>query len=170
MKLQGDFYLQPTLKVAESLIGKFLVHKTSGKIYAAEIVETEAYAGFDDKASHASRGKTKRNEIMFGPGGFAYVYLIYGMYHCLNFVTEKEGYPAAVLIRGLDFSKADGPGKLCREFVITKQNHNGLDLQKDILFVEDRGIKPKKIVTGPRIGIDYAGECKDWPWRFKKSS
>ena len=175
MKLKKDYFLRPTLDVAKDLIGKFLVHKTSGpstslragKIYAAEIIETEAYAGFDDKASHASRGKTKRNAAMFGPGGFTYIYLIYGMYYCLNLTTEKEGYPAAVLIRGLDFPKADGPGKLCREFKINK-NHNGLNLESDILWVEDRGLKPK-VIFGKRIGVDYAGECANWPWRFKKA-
>jgi len=167
MKLKRDFYLQPTLKVAQSLIGKFLVHKTANNIYAAEIIETEAYCGFDDLASHASRGKTKRNAVMFGSGGFSYVYLIYGIYHCLNLTTEKEGYPAAVLIRGLDYTDADGPGKLCREFQIKKETHNGLDLEGDCLWVEDRGLK-RSIIVGKRIGVDYAGESKNWPWRFTR--
>ena len=167
MKLKKEFYLKPTLKVAKDLIGKFLVHKTSNKIYSAEIIETEAYKGFDDLASHASRGKTKRNVVMFRSGGFAYVYLIYGMYYCLNLATEKKDYPAAVLIRGLDYLKADGPGKLCREFKITK-DHNGMDLTGDVLWVEDKGIKPK-VQNTQRIGIDYAEECANWPWRFKKS-
>ena len=153
--------------VAKDLIGKFLVHKTNDKILVAEITETEAYAGFEDKASHASRGKTLRNEIMFRSAGFAYVYLIYGMYHCLNIVTEKEGFPSAVLIRGLDYLNADGPGKLCREFKVTKENCNKLDVTGDKLYVEDRGIKPKKIFSGPRIGIAYAGKCALWPWRFR---
>ena len=166
MKLKRMFFAQPTVQVAKSLIGKFLVHKTHNKIYAAEIIEVEVYAGFSDKASHASCGKTKRNEIMFGLPGFSYVYLIYGMYYCLNIVTEKEGYPAAVLLRGLDYPNADGPGKLCREFEITKI-HNGLDMTKDVLWVEDRGIK-REVVAGKRIGVDYAGVCKDWLWRFRK--
>ncbi len=178
MKLKHEFYRQPTLQVAQSLIGKFLVHKTSSsdaavgaptdyrrsKVYTAEIIETEAYCGFDDLASHASRGKTPRNAVMFGKGGFSYVYLIYGIYHCLNLVTEKEGFPAAVLIRALDFPSADGPGKLCREFKITKA-HNGLDVTGDKLYVEDRGLK-RKVISGKRIGVDYAGKCADWPWRF----
>lgn len=167
MKLERDFYERPTVKVAQSLIGKFLVHQISGKVYAAEIIETEAYCGFDDRASHASRGQTPRNAVMFGPAGFSYVYLIYGIYHCLNLVTEKEGFPAAVLIRGLDFPVADGPGKLCREFQIKKETHNSLDLEGDILWVEDRGLK-RKVISGKRIGVDYAGECKNWPWRFMR--
>lgn len=167
MKLARSFYQRPTVEVAKDLLGKFLVHKFEGKLYQAQIIETEAYAGFDDLASHAARGKTKRNEIMFGKAGFAYVYLIYGMYHCLNIVTEKEGYPSAVLIRGLDFPKVDGPGKLCREFKITKENSNGLDVTGNMLYVEDRGIKLSKILSGPRIGIAYAKHCAAWPWRFR---
>lgn len=166
MKLERKFYQRDTIKVAQDLLGKFLVHQTNGKIYTAQIMETEAYAGFDDKASHASCGPTERNKLMFGPAGFAYVYLIYGIYHCLNLVTEKEGYPAAVLIRGLDYPSADGPGKLCREFKITKENANGLDLCGEQLYIEDRKIIPAKIFAGPRIGVSYAGECAHWPWRF----
>lgn len=167
MKLKRDFYLRPTLEVAKDLIGKFLVHKTSGKLYQAMITETEAYAGFDDLACHGSCGKTKRNEVMFWKGGYAYVYLIYGLYHCLNLVTERENYPSAVLIRALDWSKADGPGKLCREFRITKSIHNGVDLTGKILWVEDRDLKPEIRAT-KRIGVDYAKHCSDWPWRFLK--
>lgn len=166
MKLKRQFYLRPTVQAAKDLLGKFLVHKYKGKIYQAMITETEAYAGFDDLACHGSRGMTKRNEVMFRQGGYAYVYLIYGIYHCLNLVTEKTDFPSAVLIRALDFPKADGPGKLCREFTITKDTHNGLDLTGDILWVEDRGIKPKKIQATKRIGIDYAKHCANWPWRF----
>ncbi len=167
MKLKRDFYLRPTLKVAQDLIGKFLIHRYRGKIYQGEIIETEAYAGFKDMASHGARGITERNKIMFQQGGIAYVYLIYGIYNCLNLVTEKEGYPAAVLIRGIDYPKADGPGKLCREFKITKKKHNGLDLTGNVLWVEDKGFKPK-IYKDKRVGIDYAGECANWLWRFKK--
>jgi len=165
MKAKRDFYLRPTLKVAKDLIGKFLVHSHQGKIYQAQIMETEAYDGFDDLASHASKGMTARNQIMFKPGGYAYVYIVYGIHHCLNLVTGPEGYPAAVLIRALDYSKADGPAKLCRQFKIAKQTHNELDLTGNILWIEDRGVKPK-IFSGKRIGINYAGECALWPWRF----
>jgi len=165
MKLRRSFYLRPTLKVAEDLIGKFLIHKKGGKIYEGMIVETEAYAGFNDLASHGSKGKTKRNAIMFEKGGFAYVYLIYGIYHCLNFSTEKKDYPSAVLIRALNLPGTDGPGKLCRKFQIKKETHNGLDLTGNTLWVEDRGIKLKP-KTGPRIGVDYALHCARWPLRF----
>ena len=165
IKLKRNFYLNPTLQVAKDLIGKFLVHKKDNKIYQAQIIETEAYAGFDDMASHGAKRKTKRNEIMFRQGGCAYVYLIYGMYHCLNVVTEKDGYPSAVLIRALDYPNSNGPGKLCREFEITKQIHNEIDLTGNVLWIEDRGIKPS-IVSDKRIGIDYAGESANWPWRF----
>lgn len=164
--MQKSFYLRPTVKVAKDLIGKFLVRKYRGKIYRGMITEVEAYRGFEDKACHASRGKTERNQVMFLKGGHAYVYLIYGIYYCLNIVTEKEGFPAAVLIRGLNYPNANGPGKLCREFKITKENANGLDITKDIMWVEDRGIKPK-IQASKRIGVDYAGECAEWLWRFK---
>lgn len=166
MKLKRNFYLRPTLTVAKDLLGKFLVHKTRDKIYAAEIVETEAYAGFDDLACHGSRGMTERNQVMFKKGGYAYVYLIYGLYHCLNLTTEKETYPSAVLIRGLDYPKADGPGRVCREFKIIKENCNGLDLTSDKLYLEGRGLKRFKIRSGPRIGIAYAKHCAHWPWRF----
>ncbi len=165
MKLKQDFYLRPTPEVAEGLIGKFLVHQCQGKIYQAPIIETEAYAGFSDLACHGSKRMTERNKVMFKRGGIVYVYLIYGLYHCLNLVTEKEGYPSAVLIRALDYPKADGPGKLCREFKIKKEAHNGISLTGNILWVEDRGAK-RNIVSDKRIGIDYAGECADWPWRF----
>lgn len=175
MKLKRSFYLRPTVEVAQDLIGKFLVHRYRGpstklgadKIYAAEITETEAYVGFEDKACHASGGMTERNKVMFKKGGHAYVYLIYGIYHCLNLVTEKEGFPAAVLIRALDYPGTNGPGKLCREFKITKENCNGLDVIGNKLYVEDRGLK-RQIVASKRIGVDYAGECALWPWRFKR--
>ncbi len=175
MKLKRKFYLRPTYEVAQNLLGKFLVRKYRGKIYHAMITETEAYRGFDDKACHAARGKTERNKVMFMKGGHAYVYIIYGMYYCLNIVTEKEGFPAAVLIRGLDDGLAsakhrlDGPGKLCREFKITKENCNGLDITSAVMWVEDRGLKTK-FTSHKRIGIDYSGECKDWLWRFKIKS
>jgi len=165
IKLKRNFYLNPTLQVAKDLIGKFLVHKKGNKIYQAQIVEAEAYAGFDDLACHGSKRKTERNQIMFKQGGYAYVYIIYGIYHCLNLVTEKDNYPSAVLIRALDYPHADGPGKLCREFKITKQTHNGLDLTNSALWVEDRGFKPS-VTSSKRIGINYAGECANWPWRF----
>ncbi|MGH8068163.1 MAG: DNA-3-methyladenine glycosylase, partial [Candidatus Entotheonellia bacterium] len=101
MKLARDFYEQPTVQVAQQLLGKYLVRVHPDGVTAGMILETEAYVGLEDKASHASRGLTRRNAAMFGPAGFAYVYVIYGMHHCLNAVTEPEAYPAAVLIRAL---------------------------------------------------------------------
>lgn len=165
MKLKRNFYLKPTLQVAKDLIGKFLVHNINGEIYKAKIIETEAYAGFNDLACHGAIGKTERNKVMFWTGGYAYVYIIYGIHHCLNLVTENEGYPSAVLIRALDYEGADGPGKLCRVFKIKKDTHNGINLMNNILWVEDNDLKPK-ISSSKRIGINYAKECAKWPWRF----
>jgi DNA-3-methyladenine glycosylase len=130
------------------------------------ITETEAYHGPHDLASHASRGKTPRTTIMFGPAGHAYIYLIYGMYYCLNVVTEEENYPAAVLIRAVE--GISGPGRLTRHFKITKAQH-GIDMAtSNTLYIEDRGITipPPRILRTPRIGIDYAGAYKDKKWRF----
>lgn len=177
MKLPRVFYNQQTLKVAKQLLGKFLIRKYRGKNYIGKIVETEGYCGFKDKASHASRGITERNKIIFGQPGYVYIYMIYGMYHCLNIVTEKEKYPAATLIRAVEpvygkdakfyVSKTDGPGKLCREFKI-KKSLNGEDLLGNKIWIEDRGVKipNKDIVEAKRIGIDYAGNCKNYLWRF----
>lgn len=160
--LSREFYERKTLLVAKELLGKFLVH---GGI-AGMITETEAYHGPHDLASHASRGRTPRTSIMFGPAGQAYIYLIYGMYYCLNVVTEKEEYPAAVLIRGVE--GITGPGRLTRHFKIDK-SLNGIDMtHSKRLYIEDQGIiiKPRDILRTPRIGVDYAGEYKDKKWRF----
>ncbi len=166
MKLERSFYLRPTLQVARDLVGKFLVHNIGDKIYAAQITETEAYCGPDDLACHGRFGRTKANEVLFWPGGHAYVYLIYGMYYMLNITTENEGYPSAVLLRALDYPRADGPGKLCRAFHITKEKHNGMEVTGDALWIEDRGLHPKAI-RGKRIGVDYAGPWAKRPWRFR---
>lgn len=176
MKLNKNFYNQPTIKTARQLLGKFLIRKIGKKIIVGMIIETEAYVGLSDKASHASRGKTKRNEIMFGPPGFWYVYLIYGMYNCLNVVTEHKNYPAAVLIRGvkpilgIDLkTKTDGPGKLCKAFKIDKSINSSPAFGKSCqLWIEERGvkIKPTDIKKAPRVNVDYAGEYKDKLWRF----
>ncbi len=157
--------------MAKGLIGKYLVRRMGNRILTAQIIETEAYCGPKDLASHASKGKTPRTTVMFGPAGYSYVYLIYGMYHCLNIVTEKDGFPAAVLIRGAIIEKgvhANGPGKLCRELHIDKKlNAADLITSKD-LWIEDHGEKPARgsIKATPRIGIGYAKEYKDKPWRF----
>jgi DNA-3-methyladenine glycosylase len=161
-----SFFARDTLDVARDLLGCLLVHAgTRGRI-----VETEAYRGLDDRASHASRGRTPRSTIMFGPPGYAYVYLIYGMYHCLNVVTEPEETPAAVLIRAVEplgalaGANTSGPGRLCRAFGITRE-HNGLDMTRSALRIV-RGSPPRRIATSPRIGVGYAGSCAGRPWRF----
>jgi DNA-3-methyladenine glycosylase len=182
VKLTRDFYEQPTVQVAQQLLGKYLVRVHPHGTTAGMILETEAYVGLEDKASHGSRGPTPRNAMMFGPAGFAYVYVIYGMHHCLNTVTEHEEYPAAVLIRaaqpceGLELMRArrrkdevrllaNGPGNLCQAFGIDR-HLNGADLCGDVLFVEARGFSPAAIVVTTRIGVEYAGPWKDMPWRF----
>lgn len=176
MKLKRSFYLQPTLKVAQEILGKFLVHRIGKRKITGKIIETEAYVGPKDKASHASRGRTARTELMFGQGGRAYVYLIYGMYYCFNVVTEKKDYPAAVLIRAVMAENAhspvqvNGPGKLCQYFKIDKKL-NGVSLTGNVLWIEERGERKRgqgqgRIIRSKRIGIDYAGECKNKLWRF----
>ena len=164
--LSREFYQRKTLVVARELLGKFLVHASTGSAQVGMITETEAYHGPHDLASHASRGRTPRTQLMFGPAGHAYTYLIYGMYYCLNVVTEEENYPAAVLIRAVE--GITGPGRLSRHFNIDK-SLNGEDMTKSKkLWIEDRGIvlPPRRILRTPRVGIDYAGEYKDKKWRF----
>jgi len=161
--LTGEFFTLPTLTVAQRLLGKIMVVENTAGI----ITETEAYIGQDDPACHAARGKTPRNAVMFGPAGFTYVYFIYGMYHCLNFVTEEEGMPAAVLIRGLMLIspsplELNGPGKLCRHLGITRE-HSGIDITtSDSFYVKDSPFEPAFEVT-PRIGIKQGTEKL---WRF----
>lgn len=167
-KISRHFYNQKTLKVAKELLGKFLIHKIGRQKLVGMITETEAYCGPNDLASHASRGRTPRTEIMFGEAGHAYIYLIYGMYYCFNIVTERKNYPAAVLIRGVKAKEAiNGPGKVCQYLKIDKKL-NGADLTGSKLWVEDRGVQIKKsaIKRGKRIGVDYAGRYKDKKWRF----
>jgi DNA-3-methyladenine glycosylase len=182
LKLPRSFYEQSTVDVAKQLLGKFLVRKHPQGDTVGRIVETEAYVGPQDLACHASKGRTARTEVMFGPAGHAYVYFIYGFYHMLNLVTEAEDYPAAVLIRavepveGIEFMRrrrndaelrnlASGPGKLCQAFDIDRAL-NGADLCGDVIFVEDRGDPAPKFLATPRIGVDYAGKWKDKPYRF----
>ena len=181
--LRRSFYSRSTLQVAQDLLGKVLVRDFDGRRLSGKIVETEAYVGPHDLACHASKGHTPRTSIMFGPAGYAYVYMIYGFYFCLNVVTERKDSPAAVLIRGveplenLDFMRklrnnperdtniASGPGKLCMAMSIDRRL-NGEDLLGQTLWIEERGLDSGKILTSPRVGVDYAGEYKDKPWRF----
>ncbi len=179
--------MRPAYKVAPDLLGKVLVRKYKGYMLSGIITETEAYHGHEDKASHASKGKTMRNKIMFDDGGYIYIYLIYGMYYCFNITTDKKDTPSAVLIRaikpleGMDkmkkfrktkdkniYNLANGPGKLCQALKIDKKlNETNITTSKEI-YVKDAGnsIKPTQIQKSPRIGVDYAGEWKNKLWRF----
>jgi DNA-3-methyladenine glycosylase len=169
-KLDARFYQRPALVVARELIGKILVRRLDGRPYRARIVETEAYVGPHDLACHASKGRTRRTEVMFGPGGHAYVYFIYGMYDMFNIVTGTEGDAQAVLVRAaepLDGWEADlsGPGKLTRGLKITRAD-NGVDLSGNQLFVMDNPKDQPKVVATKRVGVDYAKEWKDAVLRF----
>ena len=169
--LSKRYFNRPTLTVARSLVGKYLVRENGKGTVAGRIVEVEAYVGCEDLACHASKGRTGRTEVLFGPPGMSYVYLIYGMYHMLNVVTERTEFPAAVLIRAIevDGELIDGPGKLCRLLAIDR-SLNRVDLtNRRFLWLEDRGVKvfSKQIGTFPRIGVDYAGVWAKKPWRFR---
>ncbi|MBM4120976.1 MAG: DNA-3-methyladenine glycosylase [Nitrospira sp.] len=170
--LSPAFFRRDTLQVARDLLGKHLVRKSETGLLAGRIIEVEAYVGPEDRASHASRGKTARTEVMFGRAGVAYVYLVYGMHHCFNVVTDREGYPAAILVRAVEVDGqglVDGPGRLCRHFHIDRTlNKWDLTLGEE-LWLEDRGgrVSASRIVRAPRIGVDYAGEWAKKPWRFR---
>ena len=193
--LTRDFYDRDTLTVARELLGRDIVRVLEdGTVLRCRVTETEAYIGRLDKACHAYGGRrTARTQTLFAPPGTAYIYLIYGMYHCLNFVTEAEGEPAAVLIRGaVPIENGDiiaknrygrkmemmssyqrknflnGPGKLCEGLALTREQ-NGVDLTDPAgrLYVcPGQPPDPGQIRTGKRIGIDYAEEAADFPWRF----
>lgn len=172
--LPRSYFAGPTLTVARSLVGKYLVRDTGGSLVAGKIIEVEAYVGPHDKACHASRGRTPRTDVLFGPPGVAYVYLIYGMYHCLNVVTERDGYPAAVLIRAIEIDGRliDGPGRLCRALEIDLSlNRIDMTIGKALWF-EDRGgrVLPRHVGAHPRIGVDYAGVWAKKPYRFRLQS
>lgn len=177
--LQRAFYTQKTTEVAKKLLGKLIYHKVNGAELLARIVETEAYTQ-NDPACHANRGVTPRNQVMFGPGGYVYVYFTYGNHWLLNFVTAKEGFGEAVLIRAvepikgvsamrlhrpnvkMDIDLTNGPGKLVQALAITK-DYYGLDLTSKHFHVLDSGKKPKEIVVTTRIGISDGCEL---PYRF----
>lgn len=164
-RFDAGFYRSDVLQVAPALLGQMLVCRMAdGRTERRRITETEAYSGEEDKACHASKGKTERNKVMYEPGGLVYVYLVYGMYWMLNIVTGKKDQPQAVLIRGID--GYDGPGKLTR-FLGTDKSFYAEDLiAGNRMWVEPSG-KKAEYVTTPRIGIDYAGEYwKNVPWRF----
>lgn len=165
--LDVAFYDRDTVVVARDLLGRTLVHGER----RGRIVETEAYVGEHDLACHASKGRTPRTAVMFGPPGRAYVYLIYGMHHCFNVVTEAEGHASAVLIRGLAPLEGEtlvghGPGRLCRALGIDRRL-DGHDLTRPPLTVRPGTPVPaRRIARGPRIGVDYAGAWAEKPLRF----
>lgn len=171
--LPRAFFERPTLAVARDLLGALLVHHTpDGRRLAGRITETEAYVG-EDAASHARFGPTSRARLMFGEAGHAYVYLIYGMYHCVNIVTEQPGFPAAVLIRaaetrdGAAGRRASGPGLLCRALEIDR-SLNGADVTAPPLFLEPgEPFSDDHVTLGPRVGVAYAGDWASRPWRFR---
>lgn len=183
--LPAAFYARDTTTVARELLGMRVCHRlTDGTLRSGLIVETEAYLGVIDKAAHSYAGRhTARTQTMFGPPGRAYVYLIYGLHHCLNAVTGSEGVPEAVLIRalvpeqGLELWQVEwprlrphqwlsGPGRLCRGMGISLAQ-NGSDLcGTSPLWIEPSAWQVGEVACGPRIGIDYAGEAVDWPLRF----
>ena len=155
--LPRSFYARPAVEVARDLLGKFLRHgDVSGRI-----IETEAYPGGDDLASHSSVGITERTRVIFGPPGHAYVYLVYGMHHCFNVVTQPANTAGCVLIRALDFEGAAGPGRLTRALGITRI-HNGTDLTRGPLIIS-RGPAIEDFDLTPRIGIT---KCADRLLRF----
>lgn len=191
MKLSREFYNRDTVLVAKELLGKVLVTKENDVVCKGKIVEVEAYMGPEDKAAHSYGGRrTKRVEVMYGEPGFAYVFIIYGLHYCMNTVTREKGVPQAVLIRALEpvqgldvmsnrrFKKnydeltkkekinlTNGPSKLCAAMNIDK-SLNAEDLCGEIIYIEEGEKENFKIGVSKRIGIDYAEEAKDFPWRF----
>jgi DNA-3-methyladenine glycosylase len=170
-KLQREFYARDTVSVAEDLLGTFLVHRMEDSERIGKIVEVEAYMGAHDLASHSSKGITKRTQIMYGEPGVAYVYLIYGIHHCMNVVTEPEGHGSAVLIRALEpvqhiFKDTRGPGLLCKAMDINL-SLNGHDLCSDDFYIATPDYSEFfSIVRRPRIGVAYAGEWATKSLRF----
>ncbi len=187
-KINREFYIRNTIKVAKELLGKYLIRKYKGKLLIGKIVETEAYLENDD-ASHSFRGKTKRNEVMFWQGGHLYVYFTYGMHYCCNVVTEEEGKGCAVLIRAVEpveniefmktrrkidtskniYNLTNGPAKVCQAFALGR-NENGTDLCGDEIWIGHKKnlkseiLNPKlEIISSSRVGITNGSEHK---WRF----
>ncbi|AOR22315.1 DNA-3-methyladenine glycosylase [Clostridium taeniosporum] len=191
MVLNKNFYKRDALEVAKGLLGKILVREIDGVILKGRIVETEAYIGSIDKASHAYNGRrTERTEPLFREGGIAYVYFIYGLYHCFNVISGENDDGQGVLIRALEplnnfdyislkrFNKkygelssakkkelTNGPSKLCMAFGIDKKDNYKILYEKDDLYIEN-SCESYKIIETTRIGIDYAEEARDFPWRF----
>lgn len=185
--LERAFYARPALVVARDLLGRHLVREAGGERLVGRIVEAEAYGGIFDTACHVAKGRTPRNEVMFGPPGHAYIYLIYGIYDMLNVITERDGEPGGVLIRAIapvegeasmiarrggkrGRELASGPGKLTRAMSITLAELNRHDLCKgEKLWIEAGDpVDDSRVIAGPRIGIDYAEpHDRDAPWRLR---
>lgn len=162
-KLSSTFFERDSLEVAPDLLGKYLVRRfDNGEIRRYRITDVEAYGGEEDKACHASKGRTKRTEVMYKIGGHIYVYLIYGMYWLLNIVTGKENQPQGVMIRSVE--DIQGPGKVGKALHLDNSFY-GESIEGNRLWIEDTGDKPS-YKTAKRVGIDYAGEWKDKEWRF----
>ncbi len=183
MKLSRDFYQRSAVEVAKDLLGCSLVHESEEGITKGRIVEVEAYMGNQDPAAHSYNNRSARTEIQYGEGGFAYIYLIYGMYYCMNIVTNSIDQPEVVLLRalepleGIELMKlrrktdkirnlCSGPGKLCIAMGVNK-THYGMDLCGEQLYLETPDQKDKlETEASKRINIDYAGEAKDYLWRY----
>ena len=169
--LGPGFFARDTLEVANDLIGKLLVRETDGRLRWGRLIEVEAYCGPEDRAAHSWRGHTPRTTVMYGPPGRAYVYLIYGMHNCLNFVTRPEGCPQAVLVRALEpgpgVGRCSGPGLVSKALDIDR-SLNGAPLQPPALYVIDDGFRPipGAVARTPRVGVGYAKVWADLPWRF----
>lgn len=165
VRLERNFFIRDVLEVAPQLLGKALVIRLkSSEIKRYIISETEAYRGVEDKACHASKGRTQRTEVMYHEGGRLYVYFVYGVHWMLNIVTAGENNPQAVLIRGLE--NFPGPGRVARTLGIDRSFYGEDLITSDRIWIEDLGVKPV-FKTGTRIGIDYAGEFwQSKPWRY----
>jgi DNA-3-methyladenine glycosylase len=185
--LPQSFFHRPAETVAEDLLGRYLVRRLDGERLVLKLVETEAYLGAEDRASHAWNGRrTARNESLYLAGGHAYVYLIYGLHHCLNVVTGERGVGSAVLLRAAEavtnelrmkknrgFERrlrpgdlAGGPGKLCQALAVDRRQDGVSLLRGELTVAHGERVAGERVVTGPRVGIDYAGEAAGWSLRF----
>jgi DNA-3-methyladenine glycosylase len=183
-RLERAFFARNTLSVARELLGQRLVRMLGDRRISGRIVEVEAYIGEEDKASHAASGRTTRNAVMYAPAGYAYVYFIYGMHHCFNVVTEREGFPAAVLVRALEpvegravmrrrrkgrdgVELTNGPAKLCYALKIDR-TMNGVDLvtSQHLWLERDDGFADDEVTTGPRVGVRGGQQAVTVAWRY----
>lgn len=184
--LPRSVYRRDAEALAPDLLGRYLVRRIDGRRLVLRLTEVEAYLGRDDPASHAYRGETRRNRAMFGDGGHAYVYFVYGMHFCMNVVAATRGRPHAVLLRAGEAVEgeaemverrglkprwrprdlAGGPGRLCRALGIDRELDGRSLLRGELVLAEGQPPDPTEIVRGPRIGVDYAGEAAEWPLRF----